>query len=47
MVQFLLSKNVDKNKPETFDCGDDISYGKTPLQIAKEKGFSEIVTLLE
>ena len=47
MVQFLLAQNADKNKPETFDCGDDIYYGKTPLQIAKEKGFSEIVSLLK
>ena len=47
MVKFLLNKKVDKNKPETFNCGDDISYGKTPVQIARINNFKEIVLLLE
>lgn len=47
MVKFLLDKNADKNKTETFDCGDDISYGKTPIQIAKKNNFQEIISLLQ
>lgn len=47
MVKYLINKGVDKNKPETFDCGDDIYYGKLPIQIAKESKFEEIVELLK
>lgn len=46
LVEYLLKKGVDKNKPETFDGGDDIHYGKRPIGIAKEKGFQEIVEML-
>lgn len=47
MVKYLIGKNVDKNKPETFDCGDDISFGKTALELAKEHKFTDIIPLLE
>lgn len=47
MVKYLLKKGVDKNKPETFDAGDDISYGKKPIQIAVKMKLTEIVTLLK
>jgi len=47
MVQYLIQKGVDKNKPETFDCGDDISYGKLPIEIAKDNNFEEIVEILK
>ena len=47
MVKYLIKRGADKNKPETFDCGDDISYGKLPIQIAKENNFREIVELLK
>lgn len=47
MVNYLLSRKVDKNKPETFDCGDDISYGKTPLQIARKNKSEELISLLK
>ncbi|NRS90338.1 ankyrin repeat protein [Flavobacterium sp. 7E] len=47
MVNYLLEKGADKTKPETFDCGDDIYYGKSPLQIANELNYQEIVLLLE
>ena len=46
MVTYLIEKGVDKSKPETFDCGDDISYGKTPLELAQENGFQDIIPLL-
>lgn len=35
LVKYLLKRGADKNMPETFDCGDDISFGLTPAQIAK------------
>ena len=47
MVKYLINKNSDKNKPETYDCGDDISYGKTPIQIARKNDFQDIISLLE
>ena len=47
MVKYLLKKGVDKNKLETFDGGDDIFYGKLPIEIAKENNFQEIVEVLK
>ncbi|MFD2938623.1 ankyrin repeat domain-containing protein [Flavobacterium notoginsengisoli] len=47
MVKYLLKKGADKNKPETFDAGDDISYGKKPIQIATKMKLTEIVKLLK
>ncbi|MCR4030586.1 MULTISPECIES: ankyrin repeat domain-containing protein [Flavobacterium] len=47
MVKYLLQRGVDKNKPETFDAGDDISYGKKPIQIATKMKLTEIVKLLK
>ena len=47
MVKYLLKRGVNKNKPETFDCGDDISYGKKPIDIAKKKGYQDILKLLK
>ncbi|MFD2287082.1 ankyrin repeat domain-containing protein [Pedobacter petrophilus] len=47
MVKYLLKKGVDRNKPETFDCGDDIYYGKLPIEFAKENNFKEMVELLK
>lgn len=47
MVKYLLKCGVNKNKPETYDCGDDISYGKKPIDIARKKGYQEVVKLLK
>jgi len=47
MVQYLLKKGVNKNKPETFDAGDEISYGKKPIQIASQMKLAAIVKLLK
>lgn len=47
MVNYLIDRGANKQKPETFDCGDDIHYGKTPVQIAKDNKFKEIVALIE
>ena len=47
MVKYLLKKGADKNKPETFDCGDDLSYGKLPIEIAKANKFDAIVETLQ
>lgn len=47
LVKYLIKKGVNRNKPETFDGGDDISYGKLPIEIAKEKHHTEIIGLLQ
>ncbi|MEO9075801.1 MAG: ankyrin repeat domain-containing protein [Gelidibacter sp.] len=47
MVEFLLDQGVDKNKPETFDGGDDIYYGQLPIQIAADKNFEDIIQVLK
>lgn len=47
MVKYLTKRGADKNKPETFDCGDDTHYGKLPIEFAKENNFGEIVELLK
>ncbi|MGV8993699.1 MAG: ankyrin repeat domain-containing protein [Flavobacterium sp.] len=47
MVKYLLKKGADRNKAETFDCGDDIYYGKLPVEIARANKFEEIVNLLK
>ena len=47
MVSYLLKRGADKNKRETFDCGDDIHYGKTPLKIAVENDYEAIVKLIK
>ena len=46
MVKYLLLRGANKNKPETFDCGDDISYGQKPVQIARKKKYTEMVRVL-
>lgn len=46
MVKYLLKIGVNKNKPETFNCGDDITYGLKPIQIAKKSKRVEIIKLL-
>lgn len=46
MVQYLLKKGSDKEKPETFDCSDHLYIGKKPLQIAKELQLDKIVEAL-
>ena len=46
MVEYLLKKGIKKDKPETFDCGDDIYYGEKPIEIAKKNGATQIVELL-
>ncbi|UKJ08595.1 ankyrin repeat domain-containing protein [Solitalea lacus] len=46
MVKYLLRLGADKNKPETYDCGDDIYYGEKPIKIAKKLKHVEIVKLL-
>lgn len=47
MVEYLLSKGIDKSKPETFDCGDDIYLGDLPIEIAKKKKNQEIIKVLK
>lgn len=47
MVQYLIKIDVDKNKTETFDCGDVIYYGKLPIEIAKANNLEEIVEVLK
>jgi len=41
-----IEKCADKDEKETFDCGDDIYYGKTPLKIAMENDYKDIVQLI-
>lgn len=36
LVEYLLKRGADKNMPETFDCGDDVSVGLTPMQLAQK-----------
>lgn len=47
LAQYLLKRGADKNMPETFDCGDDISYGLTPVQIAKKNKDTKMVDALK
>lgn len=47
MVKYLLKRGVDKEKPETFDCGDDINYGDKPIIIARKLQFQSIVDILK
>jgi uncharacterized protein len=46
ILDYLIKNGADINKPETFDCGDDISIGLKPLEIAKKKGNKEIIDRL-
>jgi ankyrin repeat protein len=47
MVAYLINRGVDKNKPETFDCGDDESFGLKPAQLANKLDNKTIVNLLK
>lgn len=47
LVKFILSKGASKTKPETFDCGDDVSYGLKPIQIATKLKNAEVIKLLK
>lgn len=47
MLNYLLQAGADKNKEETFDCGDDTSYGSKPIDIARKKKFTAIIKLLK
>lgn len=47
MVQYLIEKGADKNKPETFDCGDDERFGLKPIQLAKKTNNKTIIELLK
>lgn len=47
LVKYLLKRGADKNLPETFDCGDDISYGLTPVQIAKKNKDTKMLDALK
>lgn len=47
LVKYLLKRGADKNVRETFDCGDDIYYGLTPVQIAKKNKSVQILELLK
>ncbi|QEH41825.1 ankyrin repeat domain-containing protein [Chitinophaga sp. XS-30] len=46
IVAWLLKKGADRTKPETFDCGDDITYGVKPLEIARKMAHTDIIKLL-
>lgn len=49
-VQWLLNKSADFNKPYLWEVWDAQGYrngSKTPLELAREKGFSEIANLLK
>lgn len=45
LVNFLIKKGVNLEKPETFDCGDEIYEGEKPLIIAKKMNRFEIINI--
>jgi uncharacterized protein len=47
MAKYLLKRGADKTLPETFDCGDDISFGLSPLNIAKKNKDTKMVEILK
>ncbi len=47
LVKYLLKRGANKAIPETFDCGDDIHYGLTPIQIARKNKSVKILELLK
>lgn len=47
LVKYLLKRGADKNMPETFDCGDDISVGLTPVEIAKKNKDIKMLEILK
>ncbi|MDF3028204.1 MAG: ankyrin repeat protein [Fluviicola sp.] len=47
LAQYLLKRGADKNTPETFDCGDDITFGLSPLNIAKKNKDAKMVEVLK
>lgn len=47
MVKYLLSKGADKNIREMFDNGDDIKYGRKPIQIAIQMKQTEMISMLK
>lgn len=47
MVKYLIALGVDVEKPETFDCGDDISVGKKPLELAIESKNIPLIQLIK
>lgn len=46
ILDYLIENGADINKPETFDCGDDIYEGLKPLEIAKKYKNQEIIDRL-
>lgn len=47
LAKYLLKRGADKKMPETFDCGDDISYGLTPVQLAKKNKDTKMQEVLK
>ena len=47
LLRYLLEKGANRDKPETFDCGDEIYLGKTPMAIAKQLKNQEMINLLK
>lgn len=47
IIAYLLKSGINPSKPETVDCGDDISTGKTPLELATETKNKEVIQLVQ
>lgn len=47
LVDYLLNIGVNVSKPETFDCGDEIYFGKNPMEFAKKTKNDSIIDLLK
>lgn len=47
LIAYLIQRGITPTIPETFDCGDDISTGKTPLELAIETKNKQVIEIIQ